>query len=190
MAGKEPDSPLGACVFTDAGGRMDIRNLIRAAAIAIALIAVQPSEGQTMPGTAGETLSGKRIVLADATRGQAAVLVAGFSHEGGSGTGAWVKAVRADQALAGVSVFQVAMLEGAPSFMRGAIKSGMRKGTTAAEQDQFVVLTQDEKLWRQYFSVATDKEPYVVFIDAKGNVVWHGHGPADQLEPLLKTALH
>jgi hypothetical protein len=169
---------------------MDFRNLIRAAPIAIALISIQPSDAQTMPGTAGETLSGKRIVLADATRGEAVVLVAGFSREGGSGTGAWVKAIQADQALAGVRVFQVAMLEGAPSFIRGAIKSGMRKGLSVAEQDQFVVLTQDDKPWRQYFDVTTDKEPYVTFIDAKGNVLWHGHGPADQLEPLLKTAQH
>jgi len=168
---------------------MDFRIIVRAAFVAVAAIAAVSSEAQTMPGTAGETLSGKHIVLADATRGHAAVLVAGFSREGGNGTGAWVKAVRADQTLAGVVVYQVAMLEGAPSFIRGTIKNGMRKGTSPAEQDQFVVLTQDDKLWRQFFDVTTDKEPYVVFLDAKGNVVWHGHGPADRLEPLLKTAL-
>ena len=144
---------------------------------------------QGMPVTAGETLSGKHIVLADATRDHAAVLVAGFSHEGGNGTGPWVKALRADKALEGVAVYQVAMLEGAPGFIRGAIKSSMRKGTAAAEQDMFVVLTQDDKLWRQYFGVTTDKEPYVVLLDAKGNVMWHGHGPADKLEPELKAAV-
>jgi hypothetical protein len=163
------------------------RVLTRAVFLAIAVIAVPSCGAQTMPGTAGETLSGKRIVLADETRGRAVVLVAGFSREGGNGTGAWVKAVRGDKALEGVAVYQVAMLEGAPSFIRGTIKSGMRKGVSAAEQDQFVVLAQDDKLWRQFFSVTTDKEPYVVLIDAKGNVVWHGHGPADRLEPLLKT---
>jgi hypothetical protein len=142
-----------------------------------------------MPGTSGETLSGKHIVLADATRDHAAVLVAGFSHEGGNGTGPWVKALRGDKALSGVTVYQVAMLEGAPGFIRGAIKSGMRKGTTPADQDLFVVLTQDDKLWRQYFGVTTDKDPYAVLLDAKGNVVWHGHGSAERLEPELKAAV-
>ncbi|HEV3445880.1 MAG TPA: hypothetical protein VG099_14660, partial [Gemmataceae bacterium] len=61
-----------------------------------------------MPNTAGETLSGKRIVLADQVRGHAVVLVAGFSHEAGNGTGPWVKAIHSDPALASVSVYEIA----------------------------------------------------------------------------------
>jgi hypothetical protein len=144
---------------------------------------------QSLPTTEGETLSGKHIVLADATHGHTAVLVAGFSHEGGMGTGAWLKAVKADPALAGVAVYQVAMLEKAPGFIRGMIKSGMRKGLSAAEQDNAVVLTQDEKLWQSYFDLGDDKDPYVVLIDAEGKVLWHGHGPAGEVEPQLRAAL-
>ena len=88
-----------------------------------------------------------------------------------------------------VTAYQIAMLEGAPGFIRGAIKNGIRKGLTAAEQDRFLVLTQDEKLWQKYFEVSTDKDPYVVMIDAKGNIVWHGHGAAANLEPLLRVSL-
>ena len=165
------------------------RILVCAAWVLVGLIGVSPCRAQAMPGTAGETLSGKRIVLADATRDHAAVLVAGFSHEGGNGTGPWVKALRADKALDGVAVYQVAMLAGAPGFIRGTIKSGMRKGTAAADQEQFVVLTQDDKLWRQFFGVTTDKDPYVVLLDAKGDLVWRGHGPAERLEPELKAAV-
>ena len=145
---------------------------------------------QGMPATAGETLSGKRLVLAEATRGHASVLIAGFSREGGSACGAWMKAIQADSTLVGVTAYQIAMLEGAPGFIRGAIKNGIRKGLTAAEQDRFLVLTQDEKLWQKYFDVSTDKDPYVVMIDAKGNIVWHGHGAAANLEPLLRSALN
>jgi hypothetical protein len=146
------------------------------------------SSGQAMPATTGETLSGKRIVLAEALRGHAAVVIAGFSKEAGDGSGAWAKEVRGDAALTGFQVYQVAELEGAPGFVRGMIKSSMRKGVAAAEQDNFVVLTQDDKLWRVYFGVATDKDPYVVMLDASGNVLWHGHGAAKDLEPLLRTA--
>jgi hypothetical protein len=143
---------------------------------------------QGMPATAGETLNGKRLELAEATRGHAVVLVAGFSREGGSGCGAWMKAIQADSSLVGVVAYQIAMLEGAPGFIRGAIKNGMRKGLTAAEQDRFLVLTQDGKLWQRYFDVSTDKDPYVVMIDAKGNIVWRGHGAAANLEPMLRVA--
>jgi hypothetical protein len=48
-----------------------------------ALVMVTPAcPAQSLPSTAGETLSGKPIVLADAVRGRTAVLVAGFSRQG------------------------------------------------------------------------------------------------------------
>jgi hypothetical protein len=145
---------------------------------------------QAMPGTAGETLSGKRIVLADQVRGHAVVLVAGFSHEAGNSTGAWVKAIHADPALAGLPVYEIAEIAGAPSLIRGMIKSGMKKNVPAAEQDSFVVLTEDAKPWRSYFEVDNDQVPYVMLLDQSGKILWHGHGSASDLEAQLKAALH
>ena len=155
-----------------------------------ALVLAVPSFAQEIPKTGGETLSGRHIVLADQVHGHAAVLVAGFSREGGNGTGAWVKAIQADKALADVRVYEVAQIAGAPGLIRGIIKSGMKKSVPAAEHDTFVVLTQDEKPWRNYFDVGDDQVPYVVMIDTAGKVVWRGHGSAAELEPKLKTALH
>ena len=145
--------------------------------------------GQAMPQTAGTTLSGKAVTLAEAVRGQRVVLVAGFSRAGGSGTGAWVKAVEGDPALRGVTVWQVAMLAGAPGFVRGMIQSGMRKGLTAAEQERLVVLAEDEAAWRSYFGVTEDDVPYVMLLDAAGKVLWRGHGAAAGLEPALRGAV-
>ena len=142
-----------------------------------------------MPQTAGTTLSGKAVTLAEAVRGQRVVLVAGFSRSGGSGTGAWVKAVDGDPALKGVAVWQVAMLAGAPGFVRGMIQSGMRKGLTAAEQERFVVLAEDEAAWRSYFGVTEDDVPYVMLLDAAGKVLWRGHGAGAGLEPALRGAV-
>ncbi|HEY1895143.1 MAG TPA: hypothetical protein VGG62_02675 [Terracidiphilus sp.] len=145
---------------------------------------------QVMPGTAGETLSGKRIVLADQVRGHAVVLVAGFSREGGNGTAAWVKAIHADPALGSVSVYEIAEIAGAPSLIRGMIKSSMKKGVPPAEQDSFVVLTEDAKPWRSYFDVGDDQIPHVMLLDPSGKILWHGHGSASDLERQLKAALH
>ncbi|MGA9586460.1 MAG: hypothetical protein WBQ95_14095 [Terracidiphilus sp.] len=142
-----------------------------------------------MPATAGETLSGKRIVLADAVRGHAVILVAGFSHDGGIACGDWMKAIRGDAALAGVEVYEIAMLEGAPGLFRGVIKSSMRKGMSSAEQERMVVLTQDDKLWEKFFQVSNGQEPQVMLLDAKGNVVWRGHGTASFVEPELRAAV-
>lgn len=157
--------------------------------VALAFISAQLCRAQTLPSTAGETLSGNRIVLADAVRGHAAVLVAGFSREGGNGVGAWAKALRADPSLAQVTVYPVAELAGAPGFIRGMIRNGMKKGLSLSEQDRFVVLTSDEPAWRRFFVVDTDKDPYIALIDAQGKVLWHGHGAPANLEPQLRAAL-
>ena len=144
---------------------------------------------QTMPPTAADTLNGHRLVLAEAVRGHASLLIASFSKEAGLLAGQWGKAARADSALAAVTVYQAAMLESAPGLIRGMVTSSLRKQTTADAQDTFVVFTQDETLWRTYLGVTTDKDPYVVLIDAAGQIRWHGHGGAANLEPLLKDAL-
>jgi ATP10 protein len=146
-------------------------------------------EAQVMPSTEGETLSGHRLVLAQAVRGHASILIASFSRDAGPLADQWAKAARADAALAAATVYQAAMLGRAPGPIRAMVKSGLRKQTPAAVQDAFVVLTQDEPMWRSYFGVAEDKDPYVVLIDAGGQIRWHGHGSAAYLEPLLKDAL-
>jgi hypothetical protein len=155
-----------------------------------AVFAALPAAAQEMPKTAGETLSGKHFVLADQVRGRRVVLVAGFSRAGGNGTGAWVKAIHSDTALSSLPVYEIAQIAGAPALIRGMIKSGMKKGVPAAEYDTFVVLTADEKPWRTWFDVGDDQVPYVLMLDATGQVLWRGHGPAADLEPKLKTALY
>ena len=155
----------------------------------LAAAAVPAAISQSLPSTVGESLSGKAVVLANAVRGRAAVLVAGFSKDAGPACDDWMKALRADPALAQASVFQVVMLQQAPGFIRGLIKGAMRKGLSPAQQDAAVVLTQDESLWRAFFGVSSDKAPCVVLLDPAAHPLWHGCGAARDLEPLLKAAL-
>lgn len=144
---------------------------------------------QALPATKGETLSGRQLAPAEAVRGHAAVLVASFSKDAGPAADDWMRALRVDLALAAAPAYELVMLEQAPGFVRGLIKGSMRKGLTPAQQDSSIILTQDEKLWRSYFQVTSEKEPYIVLLDAAGHVLWHGHGAARDLEPLLKAAL-
>jgi hypothetical protein len=164
------------------------RVLVCVVLVAFGVVARSYAQVPGMPTTAGETLTGKRIVLADAVRGHKAVLVAGFSHDGGIACGDWMKAIRGDAALAGVDVYEIAMLEGAPGIFRGMIKSGMRKGMSSVEQERMVVLTQDDKVWEKYFQVSNGQEPQVMLLDAQGSVVWRGHGAASAVEAELRAA--
>jgi hypothetical protein len=141
-----------------------------------------------MPATEGETLSGHRVVLAKAIQGHASIVIGSFSKDAGSACEEWSKAIQGDSALASVPVYQAANLERAPDFVRGMIKSSMRKQMPVSIQDRFVIFTQGDAEWRSYFGVTTDKDAYVVLIDAAGQVRWHGHGTAASLEPLVKAA--
>ena len=166
-----------------------MRGILPGVGLALAMICAAPMGwAQALPATAGETLSGRRVVLAEAAHGHATVLVAAFSHAGGTSASAWARAIRADSALAAATLYQVALLEPVPGFARHMIEGSIRKKLSAVEQDHFVVLTEDEKLWRSYFNVSTDNDAYVVLIDADGKMVWHGHGAAS-MEPLLRAAL-
>lgn len=158
--------------------------------LASVMLAGAIGNAETLPATAGEALSGRRLVLADAVRGHAAILVVAFTKQAGDSSKAWAQAIRADSALAGLELFSVAMLGQAPGLVRGMIKSSIRKGLTPAEQDSFVVITQDEKLWRRYLNVIVENDTYVVLLDAAGQVRWQGHGQAKDLEPLLRIAKH
>jgi hypothetical protein len=144
---------------------------------------------QQMPQTAGESLTGHRVDMAEAIRGHASIVVGSFSKDAGQACGAWATAVRTDSALAGIPLYQAAMMERAPGFVRGMVKASLRRQVPADAQDRFVVFTKDEELWRSYFGVDQDKDPYVVLLNAEGRVLWHGHGTALNLEPLLKEAL-
>jgi len=164
--------------------------LFYAAIMAVMMSAAIVCAAQQMPSTAGETLSGKHVVPADLVRGHVSILVAGFSHDAGMQIGEWRKALRSDSTLDKIPVYELAMLEKAPGMIRGMIKSGMRKGLSPAEQDQIVVITQDQKLWEKFFGVEDDKHPYVLVLNANGDVLWKGNGPPATNELLLKDALN
>jgi len=164
-------------------------SLLRVFYVGLVMLSSNLSFAQAMPRTTGETLSGKPIVLADAVPGRVTLLVAGFSREGGAKAGDWVKAVHSDPALSHLSVFQIAMIAGAPAFIRGMIKNSMKKGVPLADQDRFVVLTTDEQPWKSYFGVTVNGDPYVELLDAKGKILWQGHGSAALLESKLRAAL-
>lgn len=142
-----------------------------------------------MPLTEGETLSGRKLVIAQALSGHPSLLIMGFSKAAGDPCTDWARALNRDPAFSSITVYEAAMLASAPSLVRGMIKSSMRKGLAPAEQQRFVILTSDEKPWHDFFHVSNDKDPYAILLDAKGNTLWQGHGPVQSQLPQLKSAL-
>ncbi|MFP5235293.1 MAG: hypothetical protein ACLGSD_05280 [Acidobacteriota bacterium] len=160
-----------------------------AASLLLALSICTVVSAQTLPRTAGETLTGQRLVVAQAAQGHPVILVAAFSHKAGERCSHWMQAIQKDPAFASTPTYQLIMLGSVPSLLRGTVKGMIRRGVPPAEQSRFVVLTQDEKQWRAYFQVSADDDPYVVLLDAAGKKLWSGDGSARQLERSLRAAV-
>lgn len=79
--------------------------------------------GDGLPATRGENLNGQQIEFPAALQGKVSVCVFGFSKTAGDRTKAWTTRLEQE----GIEAWSVAGLESAPSFVRGMIKSSMRK---------------------------------------------------------------
>jgi hypothetical protein len=123
---------------------------------------------QSLPATEGETLSGKPITLATNLSGKPAVVVIGFSKASSAESGAWVKRLKGDAGLAGMAVYQVAVLEEVPRLVRGMVKSSIRGSVPVADQGTFVMLFHDEAQWKQFAHYRNADDAYVVLLDGHG----------------------
>ena len=55
----------------------------------------------------------------------------------------------------------------------------MKKGTPEKLRPRTVIVTSDDKPWKERVGVTNDKDPYLVLLDSKGQVVWVNHGEFD-----------
>ncbi len=135
---------------------------------------------QAYPITHAETLSGAKIDFPEAIQGKAVVCVFAFSHEAGGKIRPWTDALSKDQVIpVGTELWSVADVEGAPSIVRGMIRSSFRKSTPQSLWEHTLVMTSNSKVWQRALHVTHDKVPMVVLFDASGHVTWIHEGLFD-----------
>ena len=143
-------------------------------AFPVMLLVASSLSAQVIPHTEAETLSGKKIVLPDAASGHPAVFIVGFSRAGGDSSGRWGKQLR--QEFSNVQIYSVAELQDAPKMVRGMIRHSMRGNIPQNEQDTFVVLYQDEDVWKKLADFSDPNDAYIVLVDSAGRIRWRTHG--------------
>lgn len=142
------------------------------------------------------TLAGKAFVVPFDLPSKPAVLIVGFSRSSKSQTTAWSRRIAGDARLKGtVSVFQVAMLEDVPSFLRGFVTQGIRKSVPAALQGRFLVVTENTNAWKKLMAYAAPDSAYLAVLDAGHDVVWRTSGAPkaaalDALRAAVSAAIH
>ena len=119
---------------------------------------------QSLPSTAGETLDGRKVSFPEMLAGKPAVCVFSFSREAGEKVQAWMEPL----VKANAEAYSVAHLEAAPRLVRGMIRRGMRSAMPDNMRGRAIILTANEKAWKQALGVADERLPVVVKLDAGG----------------------
>jgi len=134
--------------------------------------------GQVMPTIEGETISGRKVILPDASRGKIAVLIFGFTKSSKEPSGAWADRVQAEfGSRAGFEMYQLPVLEDVPRFIRGMVISGMKKGVRENMRDHFMPIEQHESELKQLVSYKGHDDAYLIVLDTTGHIVHQTHGP-------------
>ncbi|HEX4751204.1 MAG TPA: hypothetical protein VH302_16810 [Bryobacteraceae bacterium] len=159
-----------------------MRPIVAIACVAISLAAAKNIGAEEMPHINGETLSGKKLEFPSVTAGSVAIIFIGFSHASQSQLKAWTdEANKQLRNNAHVMIYDMAVLEDAPRFVRGMAVHGMKSGTPAAEYDRFAVVYQGEPELKRVTAFQRSDEAYILLLDPKGDIKWVSHGkPTDE----------
>ncbi len=140
-------------------------------------VAQSPAIGSVPPKLQGQTLEDKSIALPEAAAGKVTLLLISTSRKAGERCGPWRERFASDFGSDPVVTYYVAaLLESAPSFIRGMIRSGIRKGTPPAAQPHTLTSSSDEAAWKAYLNNKDDSVPAILLLDATGHLRWSYNG--------------
>lgn len=132
-----------------------------------------------MPKTASESLAGRPMTLPDSLKGHPAVVIVGFSKNSQSRVKEWDSQARRQLGEA-FDVYQVAVLEDAPRFVRGMITRAMKGSTPAERQEHFLIVVKGEAELKKAAAFSASDDAYVLLLDGTGDVRWRTHGAVSE----------
>lgn len=136
---------------------------------------------EAFPRTTVHTLAGSSFALPDDLEAATDILVVGFTQKAGSNTRPWTERFQQDFASAeGYSVYPVAVLAGVPALFRSFALSSIRAGVPQADRGHFLIVDQDEKLWRAQVGYRLPDDPYIIVLDRTGSVLARESGLFDE----------
>ena len=133
------------------------------------MIALLAALALQLPAT---TLRGEARVFPSDAEKPRAIFVITFSKAATNAAAEWTQKLRE----AKQPVFQVAVLEDVPRFLRGFVISSIRGEVPAALQDRFWIVAGNAQTWRTVVDAKDDKEPHVVLVENGERVTHVIHG--------------
>jgi hypothetical protein len=115
------------------------------------------------------------MMLPDALKGRPALVIVGFSKSSQTSVKEWDTQAR-KQLGDTFDVYQVAVIEDAPRFVRGMILHAMRGSTPAARQDHFLVVVKGQAELKKVAAFSESDVAYVLLLDGAAEIRWRTHG--------------
>jgi hypothetical protein len=134
-----------------------------------------PAWSEQLSRTASESLAGQQVTLPDSMKGHLSVVIVGFSRSSQTGVKGWDTGARKELGET-FDVYQVAVLEDAPRFVRGMLVHAMKGATPAARQNHFLVVVKGEAELKKAAAFAEADDAYVLLLDGAGEIRWRTHG--------------
>ena len=157
------------------------KHLVCVAVLAASLAAQVLAPRAAFPPLQGQDLDDQKITLPDAASGKVVVVIMTFSKGAGDRSRVWQDHLLKDYPdEQHFTSYAVAMLSDAPGFVRGMIRSAMKKGTPPPLRHRTITVTSDSKPWKERVGMTSDKPPYLLLLDAKGRLVWSYSGEFEE----------
>lgn len=155
------------------------------------LLVACPCVAQVVPATSARALDGSVIAFPKPESRKPLLLMVGFSHKSSEDFKQWNQRMLSPYLSdPRIDYYELADLQGVPSFIMKMILHGMRREIHGAEQSHFAPLTAGEDEWKKTVSYSSSAHTYLVLADASGHVVWRTQGtPDDEKAAGLKKAL-
>jgi hypothetical protein len=133
---------------------------------------------ESLPRIGGQTLSGKPLVLPEAVKGHAALLILGFTRGSKEQTKSWGQRVQHEFGTnTRLLVYSVAVLEDVPRFIRGMVVHGIKSDTPPERHDWFLVLYSGEKELKRVTGFQQPDDAYILLLAPNGEIRGNIHGP-------------
>lgn len=132
------------------------------------------------PEIEAETLSGKKIVLPEATKGKYTFIAIAFKRQTQNEVDSWLEPfIKEFGDKESVTFYEIPMISKSWKLISGWIDAGMRSGIPEFKHDHVLTYYGPLQKYFDYFEVDDTGSVYVFLLDKNGNIIFNASGPAD-----------
>src|SRR6056297_2658166 len=142
-------------------------------------IMAQTVQSQKFPSIEAETLSQKKVVFPEVTKGKYALILVAFRRQTQGQVDSWLDPfIRKFGKNSEVTFYEIPMISNNWKSMSGWIDSGMRAGVPQYKHDHVATYYGKLSPYFDFFDIKDKSLCYAFLLDRSGQIVWREMGAA------------